>query len=333
MVSSIALFLIAILIFAAIGILISIIRYNRHLDKVTKGEVHDTHSAIPEPRIAAGISYKTVLMLILILILFMVSTVSGIVATLQERMNNLESDMGILQNQLYQMQLSIEKNSSRIESFTYNLSDLRTDDYTVIVGTEALLKEYSDETVVQLVVGDAVYDLSDKGNGIFYADIERSIFDDANESKLIIKEPGKNYTEMVDFPACLVYEYLPMPSYECCFNSNEILGKTKVEGDYTPVVYGTEDIESVTVTYLSDGKELETVDITQETLTRTPISIERTVPSGQDFTFRIEVITKSGFRIAEQSLMLYSRTDYPDDYEYLRVYDMNGNLLWEDDFK
>ena len=44
-------------------------------------------------------------------------------------------------------------------------------------------------------------------------------------------------------------------------------------------------------------------------------------------------MTKSGFRIAEQTLMVYSNPDYSDDYEYSRVYDNNGNLLWEDDFK
>ena len=328
-----SIYIMILLAIAAVIILISIVRYNKHLDKVTRGEVHDTHSSIPEPRTAAGISYKVVLMIVLIMTFIGVSTVSGIVATLQGRMNNLESDMSILQNQLYQMQLSIDKYSSRIEYFTYNLGDLNTDDNTVIVGTEALLKEYSDETVVQLVVGDAVYDLSDKGNGIFYADIERSIFDDADESKLIIKEPGKNYTEIVDFPVCLVYDYLPMPSYECTFSADERLGKIKVDGYYTPVVYGTEDIESVTVTYLSDGEEIETMDITQETLTRQRINVEMTIPAGQDFTIRMEIVTGAGFRIEEQTLMIYSRTDYPDDYEYSRVYDMNGNLLWEDDYK
>ena len=44
-------------------------------------------------------------------------------------------------------------------------------------------------------------------------------------------------------------------------------------------------------------------------------------------------MTKSCFRIAEQTLMVYSNPDYYDDYEYLRVYDINGNLLWEDDYK
>lgn len=325
--------LLILLALAAVIILVSILIYNRHLDKVTKGEAHDTHSAIPEPRTAAGVSYKAVLMIILIMTFIGVSTVSGIVGTLQGEMNNLESDMSILQNQLYQIQETIDKNSSRIEYFTYNMGDLNLNDNTVVVGAEVLLKEYADETTVQLIVEDDVYELSDKGNGLFCADITRSLFDDGYESKLIIKEPGRNYTEIVDFPACLVYEYLPMPSYECSFSLNEKIGRTHVDGEYKPVIYNVEDVESVTVTYITDGKEIETLDVTQETLNGMTIQVDMDIPAGGDFTFRIEVMTKSGFRIAEQTLMVYSNPDYSDDYEYSRVYDNNGNLLWEDDFK
>ena len=328
-----SIYILILLAIAAIIILISIVRYNKHLDKVTRGEVHDTHSTIPEPRTAAGVSYKVVLMIILIMTFIGVSTVSGIVASMQGRINNLETSLNIIQNQLYTLQLSVDDHASRIESFNFNIGELNSSDNTATVETEVLLREYADETTVQLVVDDDVYELADKGNGLFSAEIVRGLFDDGYDTKLVIKEPGRNYTETVDFPGCLVYDFLPMPSYECSFALTERLGKTTVTGNYSPLVYNNEDVESVTVTYLSGGEELETFDITQETLNRETIDVDRTIPNGADFTFRLEIVTKSGFKIEEQTLMVYSEPEDYDDYEYLRVYDINGNLLWEDDYR
>ena len=328
-----SIYILILLAIAAIIILISIVRYNKHLDKVTRGEVHDTHSTIPEPRTAAGVSYKVVLMIILIMTFIGVSTVSGIVASMQGRINNLETSLNIIQNQLYTLQLSVDDHASRIESFNFNIGELNSSDNTATVETEVLLREYADETTVQLVVDDDVYELTAKGNGLFSADIVRGLFDEGYDTKLVIKEPGRNYTETVDFPGCLVYDFLPMPSYECSFELNERLGKTIVKGYYNPLVYNNEDVESVTVTYLSGGEELESFDITQETLNRETIDVDRTIPNGADFTFRLEIVTKSGFKIEEQTLMVYSEPEDYDDYEYLRVYDINGNLLWEDDYK
>ena len=328
-----SIYIMILLAIAAVIILISIVRYNKHLDKVTRGEVHDTHSSIPEPRTAAGISYKVVLMIVLIMTFIGVSTVSGIVATMQNRINNLDSDMDILQNQLYNLQLSINDQASHIEYFTFNVGDLNSSDNTATVETEVLLREYAGETTVQLVVDDIVYELADKGNGLFSADIVRGLFDNGYDTKLVIKEPGRNYTEMVDFPGCLVYDFLPMPSYECSFTLDERLGKTYVTGYYNPLVYNNEDVESVTVTYLSDGEEFETFDITKETLNRETIDVDRTIANGADFTIRMEIVTKSGFKIVEQTLMVYSHPEDYDDYEFLRVYDINGNLLWEDDYR
>ncbi len=328
-----SIYILILLAIAAIIILISIVRYNKHLDKVTRGEVHDTHSTIPEPRTAAGVSYKVVLMIILIMTFIGVSTVSGIVASMQGRMNNLETSLNIMQNQLYTLQLSVDDHASRIEYFNCNIGNLNSSDNTATVETEVLLREYADETTVQLIVDDDVYELTAKGNGFFSADIVRGLFDEGYDTKLVIKEPGRNYTETVDFPGCLVYDFLPMPSYECSFSLNERLGKTTVTGYYNPLVYNNEDVESVTVTYLSGGEELETFDITQETLNRETIDVDRTIPNGADFTFRLEIVTKSGFKIEEQTLMVYSEPEDYDDYEYLRVYDINGNLLWEDDYR
>lgn len=191
--ASLLIYVILLIIVAAVIIFISIYRYNRHLDKVTKGEVHDTHSSIPEPRTTAGVSYKIVLMVIVIMTFIGVSTVSGIVSSMQARMNNLDSDMRNLYNQMYQMQEDLKKQSSHIADFTYTIGDVNLDTYRVKIDNELTLKEYTDDTTVKFAVGGRTYDMDYAGNGIYTLSIERNIFEEDFEAQIIIKEPGKNY--------------------------------------------------------------------------------------------------------------------------------------------
>ena len=150
---------------------------------------------------------------------------------------------------------------------------------------------------------------------------------------LYITENGKTVGEAVDFLTDPLWYVLPMPSLSCEFSSRVRFGKMTYSGRYTVMIDYLEDIESVTVTYMTGGKDLKTLDITEETLNRTQIEVESGMELDQDLTFRIEIKTKSGFTIVQQGVMIYdTEADYPlDDYE--RVYDSDGNLLWENDFK
>lgn len=331
--ASLLIYVILLIIVAAVIIFISIYRYNRHLDKVTKGEVHDTHSSIPEPRTTAGVSYKIVLMVIVIMTFIGVSTVSGIVSSMQTRMNNLDSDMRNLYNQMYQMQEDLKKQSSHIADFTYNIGDVNLDTYMVKIDNELTLKEYTDDTTVKFAVGGRTYDMYYAGNGIYTLSIERNIFEEDFEAQIIIKEPGRNYAEFVDYPSSLYYDYFPMPNFSCSFSSRTKIGKMEIEGNYTMVMDNTDDIESMLVTYVSNGVDIKTIDITSEAINGETIYIDKGLEVKRDLTMRFEIVTKSGFKIVDQQIMVYEENDFPYDYEYRRIYDSNGNLLWEDDFK
>ena len=132
-----------------------------------------------------------------------------------------------------------------------------------------------------------------------------------------------------DMPGWLFWEYLPMPSFECRFNSGVRLGKTTYDGEYRVVTDCMEDIQSVTVTYLSGGKELKTLDITAQTLAEEMTSLDKGLEIGSDLTFRLEIVTKSGFRIQKQIIMIYDSAYDPELEEYERITDATGNLLWE----
>ena len=90
-----------------------------------------------------------------------------------------------------------------------------------------------------------------------------------------------------------------------------------------------EKIESVTITYISNGEELETKDITQGALNGEAFTIELELANQEDLAFRTEIVTKDGFRFEEMSLMIFPAKEYPNGYEYQRIYDSDGNILYE----
>ena len=67
--SIIGIWIVILLAVAALTVLFSIVIYNRRLDRVTRGEERDTHSAIPEPRTTAGVIYRIVLMVLAVITL------------------------------------------------------------------------------------------------------------------------------------------------------------------------------------------------------------------------------------------------------------------------
>ncbi|MBP5669293.1 MAG: hypothetical protein J6X14_03190, partial [Lachnospiraceae bacterium] len=65
--SRIAVYIILLIVVAIIITVISIIAYNKRLDRITKGEVRDAHSNVPEPQATAGFTYKAVLIVLSII--------------------------------------------------------------------------------------------------------------------------------------------------------------------------------------------------------------------------------------------------------------------------
>ena len=68
--------LILMIVIAILIIVISIIVYNKRLDKITKGEIHDTHNPVPEPKTTANVLYKTILIVITAVSFISISTMS-----------------------------------------------------------------------------------------------------------------------------------------------------------------------------------------------------------------------------------------------------------------
>ena len=72
-----------------------------------------------------------------------------------------------------------------------------------------------------------------------------------------------------------------------------------------------------------------TLDVTEETLNEQEIRLEKGLDLEDDLTFRIEILTKSGFRIVNRSVMIYDASLDVEDVDFLKVLDAGGNVVWE----
>ena len=327
--ANLALYIGIMIIIAAIAIGISVIAYNRHLDKVTRGEVHDTHSMVPEPRSTTGIVYKIILMVIVVLIYFSVGTMSGNISNMNHRINQLENDVRTLTYKVEDLTYELEQKDRLVSGFEYEVSD--PVDSIVNVDFKLWVREYTDDTTVTMDIAGRNIALEGNGNGMFYCNFPVSIFEDCSLPMVSITGNGKTVGETIEFPDYLFWDYIPFPSLTCQFETKPGLTGMKTTGSYSYDLYPGDNVESVTVTYLSEGRELKTMDITSQALKNETITLENGLDIGDDLTFRVEIVTKNGYRYVEQHLMIFQAKEYPEDYEYERIYDMDGNLLWEND--
>ena len=121
--SNFAVYLIILLAVAAIVVFLCIYAYNKRLDKVTSGEVRDTHSAIPEPGTAVGTIYRIVLILIVIMLFFSLSTANGKLTAMQNDIDSLERSVSSLTNQVYDLEQKLSENGKRVENTNVEILD------------------------------------------------------------------------------------------------------------------------------------------------------------------------------------------------------------------
>ena len=332
---SMARYIAIVLIAAAVLVGVCIYLYNRRLDKVTKGETRDTHSFIPEPGTTAGVTYRTVLLGLVIVLLLTVSAMSGKISAMQSTLNNLQQNERQLSWEIELLKDELEGSRSRISSASWSLQEPDFENNEAEIEYSVSLKDYSDDTAVSLNLNGRdikLEQIAGGTNGIFSAKFTADLFADYREVTVSIQEEGKNTVEVVDFPENLFWDCLPMPSYECRFKSDVSLsGKLKYEGSFALITDRPEDIASVMLTYMTGGEELKTLDITKEAINRETIEIEQGLDLKHDLCFKTEITTKDGYKISEKNIMIYETIPDYDEDEYLRITDPQGNIVWESD--
>ena len=106
--SSLIIYIIIVLVLAAVIVALSVYAYNRRLDRIARGEERDTHSAVPEPRTTVSVLYRTILMGVVIVSLLTVSALSGKINALQSSLNELRSNQNSMNWDLESIRQQLE---------------------------------------------------------------------------------------------------------------------------------------------------------------------------------------------------------------------------------
>jgi hypothetical protein len=321
-----------VLILAAVIIIISIILYNRRLDRIARGEQRDAHSNMPDPRTTTSFIYKAVLLVLVILTFLNTSSLKSQLDSLQSAMYSRMND---LNRAISELESRLEEEERRVFDFQWEVKDTDLENETATVQLSAFLKEYTSETSGFFSVGGRSVPLTLREDGALIGEFSENIFADLGEVKIVIKEGERSTAENLDWMGTLYESVLPVPNLHT--NDREIRNGRIIGGTYglavSPVFY--DDIERVNAVYITGGKEVRSADITEKVLKDEYISIDTDIKNEDYLVLRVDLYTKSGLTIKERLIL-----DYPmpnADYNcwihdvQRQVYDQNGMLLYTTD--
>lgn len=328
--SNLGTLILLILVLALVIVIVSIVAYNRRLDRITRGEARGAHNAIPEPGTTVSGVYRIVLMVIIVISYVIIAGMSGRISSMQESINNLQRSQNYLSDQISEMREEMSTSNTRILSQAMEFLDQNPSNNTVKIRYYVDLKEYAKDTKVSLQLNHQSIFLEQDKPGSYSAAFDAALFDHYDGTAVCITEGGKTIVEEADFPEDLVWEAFPVPSISTnSLTSDGSGGKIRsYKGSYSVMVSRPEDLASASLTYMSGGKDLETQDITREVQEGTDISIKKGLDLEQDLTFRIELITKTGYKVIQQTVIIYEVESNLDEENYTEIQDAGGRTLW-----
>ena len=326
--ANISFFVLILLGIAAAIVIISIILYNKHLDKITRGEIHDTHSALPEPGAAASVIYKIVLMIVTIVVVFSIGTVTSTLFSMQSSLRQMELSQDRLSREISDLSRQLTEQGSLVRTYDWEFMNPDFSTMTAQLRYSVTLKQYSDDMVVSLNLNGKETKLSREGAGVYGGTFSVGFFERYGDTVLCVTENGKTITEETDFPDYAYWNFLPLPSVCANFTSDYHGGKLTYGGSYWIEMNSLEEVKSVKLSYLTDGQVIKTMDVTKEIADHETIELEKGLKLKKDLTFRIEVEMKNGFKVEQQTLMIYATDFNLEDSEHFKVYDADGKLVW-----
>ena len=329
--SRIAVYIILLIVVAIIITVISIIAYNKRLDRITKGEVRDAHSNVPEPQTTAGFTYKAVLIALSIIALLTISRVNGMIDGLNHTINNLQSQLHLMSMDMLELKESVEQSGNLVSNLSYEIASEDMEKKTGALNFSLNLKQYSENTKVTISLGNHEAQLKKTTPGTFSGKITVDLFGFYDQLKVCIAEDNITKVESSDFQQYLFWNVLPMPRLECNLESKESRGKIKCNGWYSLAFDNPEKIEFATIAYVVDGKELEAFDATTEVRNGTKINLDKDMTVTSSLSVKVDILTKDGYRISTQHVLAYTASpEYVDD-DYERIFDSDRNLVWDNE--
>lgn len=334
MMSSIAFIVLIMIVLGTLISFLSLYIYNKRLDKITKGEIHDVHSKIPEPAATAGITYKVVLMGIIITTVISITSLTGQLDVVTNKLENLQRAQNDLSNELTQLRYEIEESNKLVSYADWISTNLDLNKRTIDIIFDVSLKQFSDSTDVTLDANGNSIPLTKTSSGSYQGKFTASLFEDFTYAKLLIKQNGITTIEPLDcFPDYLFWSYLPIPQYECSLTSDIKNNRLYCNGWFKITTEHTDSIEKASITYVSGGKDVKTFDATKEIKEASQITIEDGLDLQKDLAVRVELVTKEGYMIQDQMILCFEARPDLEENDFTKVFDTEGNLIWEDPYK
>ena len=332
--ASLAIYVIILFVIAVIVVFVSIFAYNKRLDKVASGEIRDTHSSIPEPGTTVGTIYRIVLMVLIVIMFFIISTVNGKLTAVQNDIDQMQNDVLSLSNRVYDLEQKLEEGQKYTAYSGWEILEPDYTNRTAEVEFYASLKEYTEDAEVILNLNGKEVPLTRDEGSVFRGRFTANFFEEYAYPLLCINEGGRIITEEVDFPQYIFWDLIPVPSLECKFDSDvSVSGKLKYEGWYRVVLDRPDEVESAEVAYFTSGREIKRMDIIEEIRNNTEITLEKGLELDKDLILQIELVSKNGFRVVDRMVVIYDTLSEYEDTDSLKILDLQGNTIWEDPYR
>jgi len=311
--------LLAVAILAGLIIFTCVRAYNKRLDRITKGEVHGTHSRIPDPSAVTTAVFRIIITVVVFISFIFISSIYGRVYSLPDR---LESEMHSLNIRISELNDKVEKIGRNGSETSYEIKDISGN--RVKLRYEAELRSFSDDTQVTLRLNGADYPMKQDSAGIFGAEFETDLFAHYSESQILIRENGRTTVEETGFPEELFWDVLPLPQLTNTVREDSSFFSPKYSGEYILTVNDPSGIKTAAVTNIIDGKETGSFDALDKIVNGLPISYSD-IPDGKDFVIRIVIGTESGYVIT-YVMPLFTAGEAS---ETLKIEDQQGGLLYK----
>lgn len=310
--------LLAVVLLAGLIIFASARAYNKRMDKITKGEVRGTHSAIPDPATTITAVFRIVITVVVFISFVFICSIYGRVYGLPDR---LQTEMHNLSAEISELNSKMDSLSRTVSRTEYELKGIKDNKANVRYETE--LRSFSEDTKVTLILNGEEYLLEKETPGIYKTEFQTDLFALYSDSKILICENGKTTVENADFPEALFWDALPLPQLTNNTKTEHSLFGSTYGGEYILKANDPSDIKSASVTDVIDGKETVPLDATESIKNGTPVAYGG-IPDGKDYVLRIVVNTVSGY-VIKYDIALFTTQE---SSENIRIEDTNGSLLY-----
>ncbi|MBQ9932787.1 MAG: hypothetical protein IJO69_03010 [Ruminiclostridium sp.] len=284
--------------------------------------------------------------------LMQISDLKNQVNQLQNQLNNQDTQfreqMGAFTSQV---ESALEAEASILSSYDWTWGNLDQETLTAPLLFTAAPKEHTPGvTAANAIINGSPYPMTLQENGSYTLTLDWPLFETANLERVTFQENGRERSETLNISEPPFAQLLSIPfGHEMGGSARVEDGKLHYEMDIyvDNLLYGRgndrNNAQTVAFIALRDGKEIDRIDFDLDQMERSAghyecmesVEGKFSLPEGSTLTFLVEVTDDWGF-----TYHLFLSEHQSDGAQaaplvdtYIRIYDDQGNLLWDDTYK